>query len=368
MKVNMQYPDESIHDIIPNNLVNVGNKIYVLGYYDETLSSNMQTILIKENNSFFKQPLKKYGVSWKLFLEYSKKKGKQEDVNILPQIINCKNPVSDHSFISSHFLLSLKGIVDFKPEAVPTDAILVFHNLFDEKYYWDESCNNLIEGGLKSLAGYNYEIKDVYVKTRKEPSNFQTATRTVTTIYFNEEDKKYYYDEKCTMEIPGGLKNLGNIDYQIKKVKIRKEEKSTKDHVVFDKEKQIRKKDRKEIIVYKNDNDGLYITPSDAKNIFGHVNSVFIIDSDSKTNYSYSKLSDDDLEFLEEEYDINYQPLRKKEDGKFTEKTKDNSENERRRELQKQLEELNRLRNKIENELSVMGYDNSYDSVRGHGK
>ena len=153
-------------------------------------------------------------------------------------------------------------------------------------------------------------------------------------------------------------------------------EKNAKGQVVFDKEKLTRKKDRKEITVYQGGNGVLYITPSDANRIFGRVNSVFVIDSDSKMNYCYSKLLDGDLEVLEEEYDINYQPLRKKDDGIKMKRTFDDYNLKKKKELETKRNKLNEQRIDIEKLLKMLDekiakieneHHNDYDSGQGYG-
>lgn len=199
MNIRMAYPDRSMHDISPIRLVYVGGNVYVLNYFDNNENVSMATVLLRENGRFFKQPLREYGSDWHRFYEYSQRRGIEVSLDRLSSLIFCKLPeyISEvESMVYSH------EPIKKDPPRVAVAArpqYIIYHNLSDGEYYWDEECTMIVKGGLESLKEYDYIIKDV--KGLKKISNYRNIYRdeiipsSDNTIHLDDIDDKGFYQE-----------------------------------------------------------------------------------------------------------------------------------------------------------------------------
>ncbi len=213
MSISMKYPDGTIHIIEPSRLLHVVNDVYVCDYNDVTQAEAMhnsfaftQTILIRRNNRFIKQPLHNYEDGWDELYRYFEEVGEEEDIEILPDLIACVPPVNIDTFIEGYLHLSREDVANNAQR---------------------------IENGNYSYA-YAPDVKNPPNERYRYQQREQVNTRTAILIFFNEADNKYYWDGRCTRVIEGApdslgtlngehIRGIGKFDYIIKKVNIKTE-------------------------------------------------------------------------------------------------------------------------------------------------
>lgn len=104
-------------------------------------------------------------------------------------------------------------------------AVRIYHNTYDNKYYWDSNCLNEI-GSISSLGQYFagqiigrdviYLICEVYVENKVDLSLKQEKTIESKVVYFKREDGMFYGDEDCTCVIDSEINVFSRrVDNQI---------------------------------------------------------------------------------------------------------------------------------------------------------
>lgn len=225
MSVRMKYPynqnnpffDGQFHDIEPIRLIRInGNRdIYIMDYRDNTLGINMNTVLERRNGSFYKIPLKEYNAEWRKLYTQTSLLGNKVNTSILPDIIECDNIISIDDLIGKPKAHNLFDFIkdnfrnEVQTEAKPSRLIRIYHNLTDDKYYWDQYCTMMIGSNINALGkllpdgtiegkdGISYEINDINKYKYNNPP--QLNKKKLVEVFYD--DSGHYYIRTTTASL-----------------------------------------------------------------------------------------------------------------------------------------------------------------------
>ena len=226
--IKMKYPydsnnsdyDGKEHDIEPKCLVNYKGNIYLLYYRDMTLEKNTHTFLIKNDlDEFFMVPLDSYNtkdvksVVKELLRRMTVEENAASDALNLPDKIGCISCQTFDDIVNDKVKIDNDEVNESKEESSKDfsksklDTITpIFHNLADDKYYCDSNCTRLVDDDSTIEVSDKYD-KDSIISENGHVYDVvdiyvnKDKPMIVTPIFRNSDNGKYYCDPDCTMLI-----------------------------------------------------------------------------------------------------------------------------------------------------------------------